>query len=122
MSKEVIEREVARHVEPGIADTHAVIATDTEGYIVHWNPGAERLYGWGAHEVLGRNVLDVTPAMMSVAEAEEIMHRLNEGKAWSGSFLVRHRAGSPMKVHVSDYPVVHEGRVVGVIGVSTAAD
>ena len=122
MSKEVIEREVARHVEPGIADTHAVIATDTEGYIVHWSPGAERLYGWSADEVLGRNVLDVTPAVMSAALAEEIMHRVNAGETWSGSFLVRHRAGTPMKVHVSDIPVVHEGRVVGVIGVSTASD
>lgn len=122
MSKEVIEREVARHVAPGLADTHAVIATDTEGYIVHWSPGAERLYGWRASEVLGRNVLDVTPATMSVAEAEEIMHRVNAGESWSGSFLVRHRGGTPMKVHVSDYPVTHEGRVVGVIGVSSAAD
>lgn len=122
MSRDVIEREVARHVAPGQADGRAVIATDTEGYIVHWNSGAERLYGWSADEVLGRNVLDVTPATMSSAEAEEIMHRVNAGETWSGSFLVRHRGGQPMKVHVSDIPVMHEGRVVGVIGISAAAD
>ena len=40
----------------------AVIATDLAGRITHWNPSAERLYGWPAGEVLGRDILDVTPS------------------------------------------------------------
>ena len=43
----------------------AVIATDAQGRITCWNPFAERLYGWNAQEVLGRNIQDVTPAQMS---------------------------------------------------------
>jgi len=39
----------------------AVIATDAAGTIVYWNEQASFLYGWEPEDVLGRNVLDVTP-------------------------------------------------------------
>ncbi len=34
----------------------AVVSTDLDGLITSWNQGAERLYGYPAHEVLGRSV------------------------------------------------------------------
>lgn len=37
----------------------AVIAMDTHGHVTEWNPGAERLLGWTAKEVLGRLAEDV---------------------------------------------------------------
>ena len=33
----------------------AVVTTTPDGHITSWNPGAERLYGWPAAEVLGRH-------------------------------------------------------------------
>ena len=47
----------------------AVIATDLNGSIVFWNLAAERLYGWRASDVEGRNILDVTPSSQSRAAA-----------------------------------------------------
>jgi diguanylate cyclase (GGDEF)-like protein/PAS domain S-box-containing protein len=35
----------------------AVISMDLAGFITGWNPGAERLFGYSAVEVMGRNVL-----------------------------------------------------------------
>lgn len=98
---------------------HAVIATDAEGLILHWNERAVELYGWEAQEVIGRNVLDVTPASMSQREAEAVMRALMKGEEWSGQFLVRRKDGTPVKVHVSDRPVLHEKRLIGIIGIST---
>jgi len=37
----------------------AIIVRDIEGKILFWNKGAERVYGWTRHEVVGRNVTDV---------------------------------------------------------------
>ena len=118
-SKVEMVREAARAAGEARGDAaHAVIATDDAGTILYWNAAAERLYGWRSAEALGRNVVDVTPAMMSQGEAGDIMHRLVGGKPWAGEFTVRSRDGTPMIVHVSDTPIVHDGTVIGIVGVS----
>jgi PAS domain S-box-containing protein len=38
------------------ASPDAIVATDLEGIIRSWNPGAERLYGYDAAEVIGRSI------------------------------------------------------------------
>lgn len=98
--------------------SQAVIATDAEGQIVYWNERAEELYGYRAPEAMGRDVIDVTPTTMSQDEATEIMERLRQGRVWRGGFIVRHRNGTPMMVHVEDVPVMRDGVVIGVVGTS----
>lgn len=39
----------------------AVITTDLEGFIVNWNKGAERLFGYVALEVIGRHIQAIYP-------------------------------------------------------------
>ncbi|MCW2586868.1 MAG: hypothetical protein JWN55_2384 [Frankiales bacterium] len=98
----------------------AVIASQPTGEILYWNRQAEAMYGWAAGEVLGRNIVDVTPAVQSVEQAEELMRALGEGQSWTGDFLVRRRDGSTFAALVTDTPVLdHEGRVTAIIGVST---
>ena len=113
--------EIIRRAALAMSGTDAIIATDDAGTILYWNLHAETLYGWKAEEALGRSVLDVTPASMSQAEAHRIMERVLAGETWSGHFLVRHRDGSPIRVNVTDWPVTHDGRVVGVVGISSLA-
>ena len=102
-------------------DRSCVIATDTSGTILYWNEHAAATFGWSEEEALTRNVVDITPAMSSTAEAERIMHELIRGKSWSGRFLLRHRDGTPLVLSVTDLPVIYEGRVVGIVGVSRPA-
>ncbi len=98
----------------------AVIATDAEGRIVFWNGCAERLYGWRADEVLGRDVVEVVPSEMSRDQAAELMERLRDGERWHGEFPVRRRDGSRFHAWVSDVPLRDaDGRVVGIVGVSS---
>ncbi len=96
----------------------AAIGTDPAGLILEWNPAAERLYGWLRSEALGRNVVDVTPAMMSRETAAEIMQALGAGTIWSGEFPVRTRQGKSFVASVTDVPVVRDGTVAAIIGVS----
>jgi PAS domain S-box-containing protein len=97
----------------------AVIATDVSGNIKSWNRFAETLYGWSTNEALGRNILDLLPAMASKERAAEIMSRLRVGESWSGEFLVQRRDGQTFPAMVTDTPVYNDsGALIGVVGVS----
>jgi PAS domain S-box-containing protein len=99
----------------------AVIGTMLDGTIVYWNLGAEVLYGWPSADVIGRNILDVTPSDMSVAEGEGIMKALQKGHTWTGEFGARTRSGRSVTVHVRDVPVRDSsGELIGIIGISKA--
>lgn len=100
----------------------AVIATEVTGTVLYWNDGAERLYGWPAAEVLGKNIVDVTPSDLSRAEAERIMRVLRQGGSWRGEFEVRTMSGGTLAVDVTDAPVRGgSGELIGIIGVSRPA-
>ncbi|MBK8048026.1 MAG: PAS domain S-box protein [Anaerolineales bacterium] len=43
------------------AATDAIVSTKFDGVITSWNPGAEKLYGHRAGDVLGHNVFDLVP-------------------------------------------------------------
>jgi PAS domain S-box-containing protein len=97
----------------------AVIATDLNGNIKSWNRFAESLYGWPANEALGRNIMEVTPALVNASKAAEIMSQLREGESWSGEFLVRRRDGKTFPAMVTDTPIYDDaGALIGVVGVS----
>jgi len=98
--------------------SRAVIGTDLSGTVVYWNAEAERLYGWPSAEAMGRDILELTPTMMSKNEAGDIMRTLLEGKPWTGPFMVRDRSGHPMIVHVEDLPVIDDDIVIGIVGIS----
>ena len=61
---------------------HAVIATDGGGTILYWNEPAEVLYGWPAADVIGRNILDITPTRGSGEAAAQIMEDMRNGDDW----------------------------------------
>ncbi|MDX1601124.1 MAG: PAS domain S-box protein, partial [Anaerolineales bacterium] len=97
----------------------AVIATDNEGVVRYWNPGAERLYGWNRDEVIGQSIqeLNVTPS--DRRRAEEIMATVRGGEAWSGEFLVRDREGEVFPAQVTNTPIRDQkGAMIGIVGVS----
>ncbi|MCW2680273.1 MAG: hypothetical protein JWM62_1674 [Frankiales bacterium] len=98
----------------------AVIATDADGIVLHWNRAAQELYGWSAQEAVGRPIVELTPSSASRAQATQIMEALHSGLSWTGDFPVRRRDGSEFIALVTNRPLLDdEGRVCGVIGVSS---
>ena len=97
----------------------AVVVTDLDGTISYWNRFAETLYGWTSDEVIGRNIIDITPSEITLEQAEAIMTQLATGASWTGEFLVCRRDGASFWAEVSDTPVFEDGILVGIIGTST---
>jgi two-component system CheB/CheR fusion protein len=98
----------------------AVIATDLQGKITYWNEAAEHTYGWKSSEVIGKNVVDVTPDEDSKLHAAAIMAALKVGKCWSGEFLVLHRDGHQFPAKVTNTAILDDqGNLTGIIGVSS---
>ncbi|MDF2704317.1 MAG: sensor hybrid histidine kinase, partial [Rubrobacteraceae bacterium] len=98
----------------------AVIATDMQGRVTHWNEHAERLYGWSCEEAMGRHIAELTVEPDKSGVAEEIMQTLREGETWEGEFVVRRKDGSTFPAQVTDSLIRDsEGRAVGIVGVST---
>jgi PAS domain S-box-containing protein len=53
-----IHRQLAAIVE---SSEDAIVSCDPEGKISSWNPGAQKLYGYLAHQMMGRPILTLVP-------------------------------------------------------------
>lgn len=109
------------HYHELILDTveQAVIVTSRDGTIISWNRFAEKLYGWNKDEAIGRSIGLLVPIAEQPA-AQEIMARLNEGRSWTGEFLVRHKHGDCFTVEIKNVPVLgDDGQVRAIVGVSS---
>jgi PAS domain S-box-containing protein len=98
---------------------HSVIVTTPNGTINYWNRGAEALFGWRADEVLGQNILTVTPGESMAESAADIMVQLRAGATWSGEFALRRRDGTPFRAWVTDAPIAGpDGTLHGIVGIT----
>jgi PAS domain S-box-containing protein len=98
----------------------AVIATDINGLITYWNNAAEIIYGWKYDEIIGKNIIEVTPSEHTKEQADQIMDTLKNGETWSGEFYVKGKNKTSFPVYLTDSPVLDkDGKFIGIIGVST---
>ena len=64
--------------------------------IVHWNKGAEAMFGYAAHEVLGRTTEIIYPDQHSFGKISELATPvIREAGAWNGEWQYCRRDGSP---------------------------
>ena len=94
----------------------AIVATDMDGRVLYWNPGAEELYGYTAGEVLGRPYREFAGAVPPPDESDFRREVLTRG-GWQGEHIQRHRSGRTFWTSTC-ISVVRDadGRPVGFIG------
>jgi PAS domain S-box-containing protein len=96
----------------------AVIATDQEGLVTHWNAAAERMYGWTFDEARGKPLLTLA-AGPDGERADEIMNAFIESGRWEGEYECPHRDGSRIDAYVRLAAVQDpDGDPAGVVSVS----
>jgi PAS domain S-box-containing protein len=109
------EREMARYAAIVVATHDALISLDAEGRIDAWNPGAERLFGWTAQEVIGRTATFIGIESAAHPPAE-LTRRVLAGEDIGPLDVQRRRKdGARIEVSLTARPVRDgEGRVVGI--------
>jgi len=96
------------------SSTDAIIAKNLNGTITSWNPGAEKLFGYTAEEVIGRPITILMPPDRH-DEEPEILARIRRGEKIVHYETVRRRKdGSLVDISLSVSPVMtRDGNVVG---------
>lgn len=89
----------------------AIQAVDLQGRITYWNCAAERLFGWSAAEVLGKDVFNLLYRASS-AGIEQIRRELKTGRPWSGEQLKIQRDGKTILVEHRQTPLCDEAGVL----------
>ncbi|MFL5911731.1 MAG: response regulator [Gaiellaceae bacterium] len=96
------------------ASDDAMIATTPAGIITGWNPGAERLYGNAADEVIGDSIHVIVPSELR-PEVEAVLERMREGRGSERYESQRvKRDGSRVDVALTISPIVVGGVLTGV--------
>ncbi|HLZ53377.1 MAG TPA: PAS domain S-box protein, partial [Verrucomicrobiae bacterium] len=76
----------------------AIIVADLNERIVYWNQSAERIYGWGAAEVMGKQLVEVLFHGKPPPELQETMTSVRERGEWAGELHELARDGRPVIV------------------------
>jgi PAS domain S-box-containing protein len=92
----------------------AILSTDLDGIIDSWNDSATRLYGYAAHEIIGKPVTVLIPADRQ-DEEPGIIERIRRGERVNHYETVRQRKdGSVVEISLTVSPIRDAaGRVVG---------
>jgi PAS domain S-box-containing protein len=92
----------------------AVISKSLQGVIRSWNPGAERLFGYRAEEVIGHPITMLFPADR-LHEEVEFLRRIRSGERVEHYETIRVRKdGTQVPISVTLSPIVGpDGRIVG---------
>lgn len=92
----------------------AIISKDMKGIILSWNKGAERIYGYKAEEVIGKNIDIIAPADKK-DEIKDIMRSLALGKSYDHYETRRQtKDGKILWVSITVSPLKDiSGRVIG---------
>jgi PAS domain S-box-containing protein len=97
----------------------AIIGKDLEGTITSWNRGAERIFGYTAHEAMGQSIRMIIPADRQ-AEEDVVLSRIRNGERMRHFETMRRRKDhSLVPVSLTISPIRDDTDVV--IGASTIA-
>lgn len=97
----------------------AIVGKTTEGIILSWNPGAERLYGYMAAEVIGKSIMllssperpdDIPTILEQICNGESIQHLETVRLAKDGRRIDISLTVSPIQDHT--------GKIVGASAIS----
>ena len=82
-ARKLAEKRIGEQAELLDHAQDAILVRDLQDNIIYWNKSAERLYGWSANDVIGRNALDLLfkYAPAEYAEAQSVLQKTGE---WRG--------------------------------------
>jgi PAS domain S-box-containing protein len=90
------------------ATSDAIISVDSQGRVLLWNPAAERMFGYGFHEVLGLKVSDLIVSKEHAGSLEEALGSLAENTRMEIDAKARGSDVVPVEISISKTMVNRE--------------
>ena len=119
IGRDITERKRSEQVEKRFASIvessdDAIVSKDLDGIINTWNPGAERLFGYTAKEIIGKPITLLIPTDRH-GEESDILSRIRRGECVDHYETVRQRKdGSLVEISVTVSPLKNaEGKIIG---------
>jgi len=98
----------------------AVVTLDSLHRVVEWNAGAQRIFGYSAREVKGRDLDELITRFDEVREARDYTRHVLDGNSVDAVESVRYtKEGNPVHVLVSGSPIIRDDRLFGVVAIYT---
>lgn len=96
----------------------AIVGKDLDGTIISWNRGAEKMYGYKAEEVVGKNAR-ILYAPESAADFDVVLETIRAGRSVTVEHQRRRRDGTLIEVLHTVSPIRDQvGRIVGASGIA----
>ena len=93
------EREAFRLAAIVTSSDDAIVAKDLNGTIQTWNRGAEKIFGYSAEEVIGKNITILIPEDR-IGEEADVLSRIRSGLSVEHFETIRRRKDGAL-IHVS---------------------
>jgi PAS domain S-box-containing protein len=92
----------------------AIISKDLNGIITSWNPGAERIFGYRAEEMIGKSIKTLIPEHLH-SEEDTILERIRSGQRTEHYETVRQRKyGGLVDISLTISPMKNaQGVIIG---------
>jgi PAS domain S-box-containing protein len=92
----------------------AIVSKNLDGVVTSWNAGAERIFGYQAHEMVGQSILKLIPPDRR-SEEDYILAIVRRGERIQHYDTVRRRKdGRLIDVSLTVSPIVAHGEIVGI--------
>jgi diguanylate cyclase (GGDEF)-like protein/PAS domain S-box-containing protein len=97
----------------------AIISKGLDGVVISWNEGAERIFGYSAEEMVGRQLITIFPPE-KFREEEMILRKISEGKRVEHFRTIRiHKDGHPVHVSATISPIEDaDGNIIGISNIA----
>lgn len=92
----------------------AIVGKNLNGIVMTWNPGAERIFGYTADEMIGQSITKIIPGAR-LHEERDILARLQKGERVEHFETIRvHKSGREIHVSLTVSPIRDdEGHIIG---------
>ncbi|MEU9433276.1 SpoIIE family protein phosphatase [Streptomyces sp. NPDC048252] len=98
----------------------ASVVLDTQGRIALWSPQAEELFGYSAHEALGRYAAHVMVHERHVGLVVQLFADvMATGESWAGAFPIRRKDGTTRLVEFRNMRLMDDRGDVYALGLAT---
>ena len=113
------EQQISYHARLLRHINDAVIATDDQFRITAWNRAAERIYGWGASEVLGRGIDEILRSGLGGEQQAEARELLKEMSSFRSERIHSRKNGHPVYVEENTISLTDQrGILTGYVSVN----